>query len=1024
MNRIKFDAKILDLYSVDYEYLQDSIEDEVAKLLRQTMSNPGQAGIIKGFKLKASPSDSSKIMIYSDGTWNSAVSNDGIMVEIEDDIDLIPPSASNVLNYIYVRSYTADGTYNKTADIVEEGVQKAIDYYDYARVYDRQLDTWVIEVYTLAEYLNLTTAQQYALIYVGSFLATTPVSAISTSGRSDVKTFIADGSVTTNSISSTDMLLPQAYVDNSAIIYDTYAYSTFTPENLEEDLNKIRSLMRSIRGTAVWDEYDTNNLKVFDSSISALHNDGVFKDVLEELDVLPNSTGLSVIVVSGKALITGVLQSISDLSHRTIDIVPQPSYYVAIEDHYVATKNVFVDLDYQNVEIISVKGGNGGSAIYYPGINGYIVYASTGQLYIPSTSNIETGDPTRPIYVEYNYGFVRYDVISIGPNLDIAVAQGESEVGNGPPSIAYPPVVPVIESGYVPLAVIKVVPNIYNFEYAHIHSYKRFTPWMRDLEFIPCDSTSIIQTSINRISYHKADTVIDTSNNFWSSHINPDNGMTYYQTNTTNTFITTAVMCTEDDEVWLLVDKSIEENDITVEWNISPEDTAYDTSTRITLDLQWRYPLHYYPIKVTKGLSTGIHKFKITKVTATNPFNFYGVLVGKPDTYYQNYSQTELETYFSRFLAEDTTKNIAIGLNNLPSDNNGSNLIAIGDSTLGLNTTGDDDIAIGTNALASNLTGINNIAIDTDALKLNTQGNNNLAFGVGTLNANTTGDDNLAFGTGALGKNVGGDSNIAVGSGALAENTSGSDNIVIGNGAGDGITSVSGTIVIGNNLAGANAANRTYIDNIYDDAVTLPNINAAPNVTVDINGRLQKVTYPGTPPIGSIIAWLPGYCTGSGTGAYIALNPEPTLPLEWVKCNGNVMPLDTDSPLFNGNTPSRYAPDLTNYRFLTGSTAANSGLFSGNNDGHSHSFSLSTPSGGEHTHFIATGNSVTSYGISCAGSPNNNHAVVILPESQGYALHSHTVTGTVGTTAYGLIGDAAGSNMPKYLSVQYIMRIK
>jgi len=1042
MNRIKFDAKILDLYSVDYEYLQDSIEDEVTKLLRQTIANPGQSGVIKGFKLKVSPADNTKVMIYSDGTWNSAISAAGIMVEIEDNIDLIAPSSISTpgtLNYVYIRSYTADGTYNKTAEVIEEGVQKAIDYYAYTRVYDRQLDKWEVVVYINAEYLTLTEVEQNELIYIGYFIDGTridgiPISSVGTSGRYNATTFIADSSVTTATIATDDMLLLQTNVDNSITIYDKYPV-TFEPENLEEDLNKIRSIVRGIRGTSVWDENDSNNLKVFDATINALHSNGVLP-TWNDYDVIPGSTGLSVIVQTGKALIDGVMQTLSSGNEIEFTIEEQTSYPVIGEGpHVAAVLNKYFELDHPfatNLIIYALPATIVSS-------NYYELDSSTGRVY---TRNINFVGDT--VYCNYDYGYQRFDVIEVGPDLDIQLVQGISGTSTGLayPDPVRPPAIPIIDEGYLPLSIIKVTPNMPGIASYDIEEYKRFSPLQRDFKFISSTDISTVQTTINKITYHKSNYVLDTYEEEWTEDTYEN--FTFYKSNTLSSFITSAILTTEDDELWIIVDKDIWNASIKIQWNSEP-DADYDED--IDIDLKWRYPLHYQPILITKGLSAGIHKIKIKVDDAygTGQVNFYGLIVGKSDTFYQNYAQTEIETYFNRFLAEETSNNIAIGIDNLPSGNSATKSIAIGYQALKSNTTGNNNIAIGDLALTANTSGINNVAVGTNTLKVNTIGNDNVGIGYHALDANVDGINNIAVGTDALGVNITGDGNIAIGKGALASSTN-NDNIAIGRTAGSAITTETGTIVIGD-IAGGTGSNRTYIDNIDGDTVTLPNITPiSPNVAVDANGRLQKVLYTGAPPIGSIIAYLPGYFTSLGA-SYVTASPALTLPPEWKPCNGDPL-ADADSPIFTVGAPTKYLPNLTNDIFLMG-TAAPGGVSGGSNNlvpatqatytspNHQHIW-------GRQYNFHSTQN-LTFY------KSDGNTAVAIQGDDPAIASLKGAAYGTGGFNVGGMrvtyvSGDAylytlpgygggactqgtsvtfaAGANRPSYLSVRYIMRIK
>jgi len=356
MNKIVFDAKIQNLYSPDYEYLQDTIDTEIKKVFRQNIQNPFANAIIKGFNIRASLTDPSKILIYHETGYGGVITSTGELIETGNTVDLIEASdiTPGVVNYVYIRVYSVYGTFNKKSETVEDGVQKNIDLYDYTKTYDRLTVKWEIDVYTQSEYLALSDALKAELIGLGSFVAngTNPITEISAAGRVYIRTFIQQDSIKTEMISSTGFIITQHNVSTSEEIDDHY---TGTPFYLQDDMNEVRTIIREIKGTANYDDFIDNSLLTSDSSANKLHGNGVLADEWDELEVIPNSTGLAVIVKSGKAIVRGGVAHVLQNETRLLTLAPQTNYQVGDwvtrtgEEHVVGHKPTSFSLSYQNV---------------------------------------------------------------------------------------------------------------------------------------------------------------------------------------------------------------------------------------------------------------------------------------------------------------------------------------------------------------------------------------------------------------------------------------------------------------------------------------------------------------------------------------------------------------------------------------------------------------------------------------------------------------------------------------------------
>ncbi len=200
-------------------------------------------------------------------------------------------------------------------------------------------------------------------------------------------------------------------------------------------------------------------------------------------------------------------------------------------------------------------------------------------------------------------------------------------------------------------------------------------------------------------------------------------------------------------------------------------------------------------------------------------------------------------------------------------------------------------------------------------------------------------------------------------------------------------------------------------------------------------------------PSGSIIAWNPGYYSnGSNAGYTYALGSANTVAaanaylnqLGYYVCDGAALN-DSASPIFNG--ANRYLPNLTDSRFLMGSTTV--GAIGGDNAmTHTHSHTHTGPSH-DHTtgNFTLTSNEIPSHyhsftvqegsgpsstpsrygaGDGSGGSSNANTTSV-----GGGAAHNHGTTGASGTGATSSDSTAASNteNRPLYLSCFYIMKV-
>jgi hypothetical protein len=242
----------------------------------------------------------------------------------------------------------------------------------------------------------------------------------------------------------------------------------------------------------------------------------------------------------------------------------------------------------------------------------------------------------------------------------------------------------------------------------------------------------------------------------------------------------------------------------------------------------------------------------------------------------------------------------------------------------------------------------------------------------------------------------------------------------------------------------------TEINQLHGSGVVMADLVKLHAITLSyaqINALINNV-----PPVGSIIAYVPGYFTnGSNAGFTYRMVSANTIAAVnallnssgWYVCNGAALN-DAGSGIFNG--AGRYLPNLTDDRFFMGDTVAGGiGGANSNNISHTHTtgnFTLTTShmpshnhtvtvnSGGEHYHSVyhtqlreGLQNSIggVTYGpnlaerVDTTNSGSHTHSASSGNTGSGQA-HNHGSTGSAGSSSL--------ENRPNYLSCFYIMRVK
>lgn len=243
------------------------------------------------------------------------------------------------------------------------------------------------------------------------------------------------------------------------------------------------------------------------------------------------------------------------------------------------------------------------------------------------------------------------------------------------------------------------------------------------------------------------------------------------------------------------------------------------------------------------------------------------------------------------------------------------------------------------------------------------------------------------------------------------------------------------------------SAPNTTITVTLDSGVLSTSLSAVATSILSNNNKSVPVSVSNQMPNGIIIAWNPGYYTnGANAGYTFALGSANTVaaanaylnPLGYYVCDGAALN-DSASSIFNG--AGRYLPNLTDSRFLMGSTTA--GAVGGSNvlTDHTHTHSLtaagqthsgnsssvSDPGTHVHTQSVSRYNAITSCTVIGAGDTSQGS---ITASTAGGGAHTHTVSIShthASSAVSGSVGSgsapASTENRPAYLSCFYIMKV-
>lgn len=279
MNQLYFEGRIVNLYAEDYQFLQDSVNDTIVNTLKYLIGNKQEPCIVQGFQLRVNTSDNTKFDIYHD-TFNSKgaiINGNGILEEYS-----TTATAQSLITYVsgtvvgvYAKLSQVYASHNRKTNTIEES-QEAFDLFLQKKVYNRYIQKIEIVQLTDTSYDSLTATQKREYILLGKFTAAGTGSAITGPTLTDVNYMFIDigkQSITVDNL-VTNFLLPQTMVAPTGTNENDNFYSE--PDNLQDDLNKLRTILRDVKQTENWDD-PSSGVSGSIAEMNALSRPGIYR---------------------------------------------------------------------------------------------------------------------------------------------------------------------------------------------------------------------------------------------------------------------------------------------------------------------------------------------------------------------------------------------------------------------------------------------------------------------------------------------------------------------------------------------------------------------------------------------------------------------------------------------------------------------------------------------------------------------------------------------------------------------------
>ena len=729
MNKLVFDAQIIGLKSVDYEYLQDSMESYSNKLYRQLLSNPNTPAIIQGFDLQIDSLDNTKLKVDTSSMTglSGLITQDSTIVETSTGISSI--SLSNytygTINYVYAHYYTIKGSYDIATDTIYEDVKSAIDLSDYSLDYNRQMDKVEIVVMTAAEYSLLTSTGDY--IYLGSTVAQgsgQPLVSVDKTGLTYTILALPPAQIEVSNLSPS-FLLPQTMVDNSDSVNDTY-YGT--PINIENDLNRIRTEIKNVKGTPTWEDTTEANLLAFDPTPNKLHLNGISSEYGTNFTTtVYTSLGSHYArIESGKALFNGDTVTIYGGQYE-YRLLPELTinYYGynsnPPEGHYpVHTGTNFILTEFTNGAIINSDSLRlyGTLGNLYEITTDYTYTASTGQIHMIA----ETIDGF--VYAWYEYGYRQYQSVDLTSTGIFAVQAGNS---------SYPPY-PSLITG---LRLYNILRNPFIDPItSDLIDCKNYLHQVREVSDIYTQNYTTVPFTVDKFTYYTAAGAVDTTFSQWTV---TSTGTSFVTTSINGAYAISCIHCRANDELYFRITKPLSGNsyNVTISYEATPGTNIF-TNVSFTNIQESSSTSDNVLFFVVKGLTEGYHRIKITNNTVVGTLKFYGIVYGKLDSYYTkdnvifNGNSIIKGTIEAQNIDIPTTTSSVgqIKINNIPVFHiYGAGNIFVGQNSGNLITSGSDNTVVGQSTGSMLTTGSNNTLIGYQSGNTITTGSNNIIIG-------------------------------------------------------------------------------------------------------------------------------------------------------------------------------------------------------------------------------------------------------------------------------------------------------
>ena len=643
MNELYFEGQVVGVYSEDFEYIQDTTNAEILKLLDITVLGGMDSYVSFGFTLQVSSTNNTKLYISQESSTGLVISKSGLILQSSTGVDLIDLSDSTLgtVNNVYCKCYQELGSYDRINQVIttSAGLQ---DIHEYTFVYNRKIDKFSIVVYTNSEYNILTQAEKDELVFLGSTIAQglgQPLLSVDLSQVKYLSVYIADGSITINKLQP-NFLLPQTMVEpTSTGLIDDHYYNIPAPTIITDDLNYIITEIRDIKGTTNWDDL-LIGVRAEVAQMTNQYKTGAFLEIEGGLDISLTSSGTALLIKKGSALIGDVVKRLendtvielpprnehvvgtwpiadpsapSDGEFNYVGFAPQTFYLAQTSTGNITVSDVHIVRAATHLTFIFEQATNPYSPLP---TDDYILFSSTGVVTTLTSGLMQlTG-----FYCYYKYYIPRIDTLVLTSSV-FEIRQGVEE--------SYPSPVFITSSGVFPLCHVarsSLVDQVSVTDIIDVRIPRLEIREVREVLFSDL-ATYNDQYAFNPLSYYSPYkfSVINTSTGYLDN-------MDVWDFNTQNTYqvmmlsstgtAQTMVQAQENDEVWAFAFNDTSTG-IQIQLDYTTSTGVYDKTTYATIPRADAFD--YIPIGylLEKGLKLGYHKIRISCPTGTNTTSWY-----------------------------------------------------------------------------------------------------------------------------------------------------------------------------------------------------------------------------------------------------------------------------------------------------------------------------------------------------------------------------------------------------------------